>query len=152
MVKNPSIAISVFVWASNDASKMKCLNLAMILVCSSHCCLAPCKSVTNYGPLTEPKFYIVKSALTQIPTSNGHISETKRAILDPLVPKFSSDRGLSPTHESGVASLFHPLSASFGQRNHFFGVFQVYPIVPLWSEYAPRTTFHVGKKNLLGHP
>ena len=63
----------------------------------AHCCLAPCKSVTNYGPLTEPKFYIVKSALTQIPTSNGHISETKRRILYPLVPKFFSRRGLSPT-------------------------------------------------------
>ena len=50
---------------------------------TGHCCLAPCKSVTNYGPLTEPKFCIVKCALTQIPTSNGHISETKRAILDP---------------------------------------------------------------------
>ena len=62
-----------------------------------HCCLAPCKSVTNYGPLTEPKFYIVKSALTPIPTSNGHISETKRDSLDPLVPKFFSRRGLSPT-------------------------------------------------------
>ena len=29
----------------------------------SHCCLAPCKSVTNYGPLTEPKFCIVKFQL-----------------------------------------------------------------------------------------
>ena len=28
-------------------------------------------------------------------------------------------------HESGVAPLFHPLSDSFGQKNHFFGVFQV---------------------------
>ena len=64
---------------------------------AAHCCLAPCKSVTNYGPLTEPKFYIVKSALTPIPTSNGHISETKRDSLDPLVPKFFSRRGLSPT-------------------------------------------------------
>ena len=49
-------------------------------------------------------------------------------------------------HESGVASLFHPLSASFGQKNHFFGVFQVCPAVSLWSEYAPGTTFHVGEK------
>ena len=73
---------------------MKALHMMMMMM---HCCLAPCKSVTNYGPLTEPKFCIVKCALSQIPTSNGHISETKRAILDPLVPKFSSDRGLSPT-------------------------------------------------------
>ena len=58
------------------------------------------------------KFYIVKSALTQIPTSNGHISETKRAILDPLVPKFSSDRGLSPTLSWKWPSA--TLSPSFG--------------------------------------
>ena len=35
-------------------------------------------SVINYGPLTEPKFYIAKSGRTQISTSNGHISETKQ--------------------------------------------------------------------------
>ena len=39
---------------------------------------APCKSVTNYGPLTEPKIYVVESGLTQISTSNGDISETKK--------------------------------------------------------------------------
>ena len=44
----------------------------------AHCCLGPCKSVPN------------ESALTQIPTSNGHISETKQDFLDPLVPKWSS--------------------------------------------------------------
>ena len=53
-------------------------------------------------------------------------------------------------HESGLAPLFHPLSASFSQKNHFFGVFQVCPGVSLcWSEYAPRTAFQVGKKILL---
>ena len=62
-----------------------------------HCCLAPCKSVPNYGPLTEPKIYIVKFGRTAISTLNGRISETKRDFLDPLVPKFSYDRGLSPT-------------------------------------------------------
>ena len=36
-----------------------------------HCCLAPCKSVPNYGPLTEPKIYIVKFGRTAIPTLNG---------------------------------------------------------------------------------
>ena len=49
-------------------------------------------------------------------------------------------------HESGLPPLFHPLSASFSQNNHFFGVFQVAPTGPLWSEYAPRTTLQVGKK------
>ena len=63
----------------------------------THCCLAPCKSVPNYGLLTEPKIYIVKFGRTAIPTLNGRISETKRDFLDPLVPKFSYDRGLSPT-------------------------------------------------------
>ena len=55
-------------------------------------------------------------------------------------------------HESGLAPLFHPLSASFSQKNHFFGVFQVYPAVPLLSEYAPGTSLQVGKKKLLGAP
>ena len=42
-------------------------------------------------------------------------------------------------HGSGLAPLFHPLSASFSQKkNTFFGVFQVCPDdVSLWSEYAP---------------
>ena len=55
-------------------------------------------------------------------------------------------------HESGLAPLFHPLSASFSQKNHFFGVFQVSPGVSLWSEYAPGTALEVGKKNVGGNP
>ena len=34
---------------------------------------------------------------------------------------------ISIGHESGLAPLFHTLSASFSQRNHFFRVFQVCP-------------------------
>ena len=59
----------------------------------------------------------MKSALTPIPTSNGHISETKRRILHPLVPKFSSDRGRSLTLSWKWPSA--TLSPSFGQKNHF---------------------------------
>ena len=55
-------------------------------------------------------------------------------------------------HESGLAPLFHPLSASFSQKNHFFGVFQVCPGVSLWSEYAPGTALEVGKKDFGGNP
>ena len=66
----------------------------------THCCLAPCKAVTNYY------------GLTQIPTSNGHISETKQGILDPLVPKFFSRRRLSPTLSWKWPSA--TLSPSFG--------------------------------------
>ena len=44
----------------------------------THCCLAPCKCVTNYGTLTEPKSYYVEIDRTQISNSNGHISETKK--------------------------------------------------------------------------
>ena len=55
-------------------------------------------------------------------------------------------------HESGLAPLFHPLSASFSQKNHFFGVFQVSPGVSLWSEYAPGTALEVGKKSFGGNP
>ena len=49
-------------------------------------------------------------------------------------------------HESGVAPLFHPLSASFSQKRHFFRVFQVCVTVCLLSVYAPGTPLHVGKK------
>ena len=49
-------------------------------------------------------------------------------------------------HESGPAPLFHPLSASFSQKNHFFEVFQAAPNCPLWSEYAPGTALQVEKK------
>ena len=55
-------------------------------------------------------------------------------------------------HESGLAPLFHPLSASFSQKNHFFGVFQVSPGVSLWSEYAPGTALEVGKFFFGGNP
>ena len=55
-------------------------------------------------------------------------------------------------HESGLAPLFHPLSASFSQKNHFFGVFQVCPTVPLLSEYAPGSSLQVGKKKIARPP
>ena len=56
-----------------------------------HRCSDPCKSVIHYGPSPETKFYKMKSGRTPIPTSNGHISETERDFLDPLVPKFLSN-------------------------------------------------------------
>ena len=55
-------------------------------------------------------------------------------------------------HERGLPPLFHPLSASFSQKNHFFGVFQVYPAVPLLSEYAPKTTLQVEEKKIARRP
>ena len=64
------------------------------------------------GTWTEPKSYYVKFGRTAIPTSNGHISETKRDFLDPLVPKFSYDWGLSPTLSWKWPSA--TLSPSFG--------------------------------------
>ena len=92
-----------------------------------HCCLAP---VTNYGLLTEPKFYIVKSALTQIPTSSGQNSS--------LVEGFHL-----LLHESGLVPLFHPLSGSFGQKK--WGV----PGVPRCASLVricPRDHFPCRKK------
>ena len=78
----------------------------------THCCWAPWISGQIEGTWTEPKSYYVEFGRTAIPTSNGHISETKRAILDPLVPKFSYDRGLSPTLSWKWPSA--TLSPSFG--------------------------------------
>ena len=55
-------------------------------------------------------------------------------------------------HESGLLPLFHPLSASFSQKSHFFGVFQVSPSVSLWSEYAPGTSLQVEEKKITRRP
>ena len=118
-----------------------------------HCCLAPCKSVTNYGPLTEPKFYIVKSGLTQIPTSNGHISETKRGILDPLVPKFFSRRGLSSPLSWKWANV--TLSPSFGLFQSEKPLFRGVPEGSQGTSLAricPQVPFPRGKKKIYMAP
>ena len=51
-------------------------------------------------------------------------------------------------HESGVAPLFHPLSASFGHKTHIFGVFQVCVTVCLWSKTCPRDHFPCRRKKI----
>ena len=118
-----------------------------------HCCLAPSKSVSNYGPLTEPKFYIVKSGRTQIPTSNGHISETKRGILDPLVPKFFSRRGLSSTLSWKWANV--TLSPSFGLFQSEKPLFRGVPEGTHGHSLAricPQVPFPRGKKEIYMAP
>ena len=118
-----------------------------------HCCLAPCKSVRNYGPLTEPKSYYVEFGRTAIPTSNGHISETKRAILDPLVPKFSYDRGLSPTLSWKWPSA--TLSPSFGLFQSEKPLFRGVPGVPRCTSLVricPRDLFTCRKKKICSAP
>ena len=113
---------------------------------NGHCCLAPCKSVRNYGPLTEPKIYIVKFGRTAIPTLNGRISGTKQDFLDPLAPKFLYDRGLLPT-----LSWKWPLSASFSQtKNTFSGcswcgfLVRIFP----WDRFSSRIFFQYPPKNV----
>ena len=81
-----------------------------------HCCLAPCKSLRNYGPLTEPKIYTVKFGRTAIPTLNSQISEMKRDFLDPLVQKILYDRKLSSNLSWKWPSA--TLSPSFGLPAH----------------------------------
>ena len=99
-------------------------NTCSLLLCW---CLAPCKSVTNYGPLTEPKSYYVEIDRTQISTSNGHISETKKGTGDPLAPKFSSFRGLSSPLSWKWPSV--TLSLSFGLFQSENPLFQGVPDV-----------------------
>ena len=127
--------------------------VSVMLLLLLHCCLAPCKSVTNYGPLTEPKFYIVKSGLTQIPTSNGHISETKRGILDPLVPKFFSRRGLSSPLSWKWANV--TLSPSFGLFQSEKPLFRGVPEGSQGTSLAricPQVPFPRGKKKIYMAP
>ena len=103
------------------------------------------------GTWTEPKFYYVEFGRTAIPTSNGHISETKRDFLDPLVPKFSYDRGLSPTLSWKWPSA--TLSPSFGLFQSEKPLFwDVSVTVCLWSKYAPGPMFGEGRKKITWHP
>ena len=106
------------------------------------------------GTWTEPKSYCVEFGRTAIPTSNGHFSETKQNFLDTLVPKFSYDRGLSPTLSwQWPSATFSPSFGLFqSEKKHFFRVFRVSPGGALWSDFAPGTAFQVGKKSLIGAP
>ena len=138
-------------WCTDAANALLLSKILMLLM--HCCCLAPCKSVTNYGPLTEPKFYIVKSGRTQIPTSNGHISETKRGILDPLVPKFFSRRGLSSTLSWKWANV--TLSPSFGLFQSEKPLFRGVPDVTHCHSLAricPQVPFPRGKKKFTWPP
>ena len=95
------------------------------------------------------KCYIVKSALTPIPTSNGHISETKWDFLDPLVPKFSYDQGLSPTLSWKWPSA--TLSPSFGlfqsEKTLFRGVPGCSQLLSL-VRICPRVHFACRRKKI----
>ena len=54
-------------------------------------------------------------------------------------------------HESDLAPLFHPLSASFLKETTFSGCSRFPMISEKRSEYAPGTFFHVGKKKFTAH-
>ena len=99
------------------------------------------------GLSTAAKIYYYRIFYTSTFFSNGRISETKRRILNALVPKFSYRRGLS----SPLSWKWnHPtLSSSFGlflERKHFFGVFQLGQIGPLWSKTCPWDPYPSCKK------
>ena len=55
-------------------------------------------------------------------------------------------------HESDLAPLFHPLSASFLKETTLSGCSRCHNLSQNGSEYAPGTPFHVGKKKFTGHP
>ena len=89
---------------------------------------------------------MVKIARKEISTSNGHNFQTKKDNGYPLVPKFSSFRGLCV-----LTSLFHPLSRSLSRKSDKKGVpggaqwgsmAQNMPLEPLYTEK---------KENLLAH-
>ena len=133
-VVNPCLKYGNFLIWSNTA------------VTWNHCCLAPCKSVTNYGPLTEPISYYVEIVRTQISTSNG---QTKKGTGDPLAPKFYSFRGLSSPLSWKWPSV--TLSPSFGLFQSEKPLFRG---VPGWSQLVslvricPRVLFPCRKKKI----
>ena len=94
-----------------------------------------------------------KMGTTQIWTSNGHISETKRGILDPLVPKFFSRRGLSSTLSWKWANV--TLSPSFGLFQSEKPLFRGVPDVTHCHSLAricPQVPFPRGKKKIYMAP
>ena len=91
------------------------------------------------GQLTKSMIYYIPNWLYQpFYFSNGHISGTKRARLDPLAPNRPQRAGLSfPLSWKWPRPT---LSSSFGlffEREHFFGVFQVGQSGPLWPTTCP---------------
>ena len=119
-----------------------------------HLCYGPLKVSNEIAlqKLNEQKdiFTIWKIVVPELFFSNGRISGTKRDILDPLAPKFSSCPGLSPT-----LSWKWPrptLSSSFSlflEREPFFGVFQVGHFGPFWSKTCPWDPFPTCKKETI---
>ena len=92
----------------------------------------------------------MKFGRTAIPTLNSHILETKRAILDRWCQNSRMIEGFHLLfHESGLAPLFHPLSASFSQKKTLFrgvpGCSQLLSSIRI----CPRDRFPSRKKNLL---
>ena len=93
---------------------------------------------------------MVKIARTGISTSNV---QTKKILDICWCQNSHLFEGFHPLfHESGVAPLFHPLSASFSQKRHFFGVFQVSVTECLLSVYAPGTPWNVGENKFTRRP
>ena len=92
------------------------------------------------GSQQKPWFTIYRIGYTSpfFLLSNGHISGTKRARLDPLAPNRPHRAGLSfPLSWKWPRPT---LSSSFGlffEREHFFGVFQVGQSGPLWPTTCP---------------
>ena len=96
---------------------------------------------------------MVKSGLTPIPTSNGHISETEQAILDLLVPKFLSDGELSPSLSWKWPSA--TLSTSFGLFQSEKSLFRGVPGVPRCTSLVricPQDLFTSRRKKIYSAP
>ena len=90
------------------------------------------------GLSTAAKIYYYRIFYTSTFFSNGRISETKRRILNALVPKFSYRRGLSsPLSWKWPRPTLSSSFSLFLERRHFFGVFQVGQIGPLRFKTCP---------------
>ena len=80
---------------------------------------------------------------------NGCISETKKATEDPLVPKFSYRRGLSPTLSwKWPRATLSPSFGPFFERNHSFGVKMVSENVWKCFKSCPWSWNPTGKKQI----
>ena len=102
------------------------------------------------GLSTAAKIYYYRIFYTSTFFSNGRISETKRRILNALVPKFSYRRGLSsPLSWKWPRPTLSSSFSHFLERRHFFGVFQVGQIGPLRAKTCPWDPFPPCKKETI---
>ena len=95
--------------------------------------------------LTDHEIYYIKIELDLRKFSNGPFSETEKGFWVNPTPGGSQCTGLSPTHESDLAPLFHPLSALSLKETTLSGWKWCHKMSQNASNHAPWHEIQLGK-------